>query len=254
MKRPLIWIFAIVLGLPLVLAMWAAFFFFIVFPAQHAFNVWRMDTKTAKLWETAEAQVVMIEAQLASDDGGERIENRIVCYSGYFARPWTLKDGAPKAGPTVRSVGEQALIAELPTGGVLDADFPFLCRQVLRGGIGGLVQDLQPSDLHVVAPRLEQHCRFPRDDSSGSELLRTEAFWVSRPEITSITTERLRDVVPLEALGSTDTRQTPSRFSERWTWPRSEGHSSWDQDKQCWALNGLSCDEALTRICGGAPG
>ncbi|MCY4334675.1 MAG: hypothetical protein OXC60_08390 [Litoreibacter sp.] len=254
MKRPLIWILALVLGLPLVLAMWGAFFLFAVFPLQHVYNTWRMDAKTAKLWETAEAQVITLSAQLASDAGGERIENRIICYNGHFARPFTLKAGAPFAGNTPRSVGEQALIAQLPTGGVLDVDFPLLCNRIMRGGIGALVQDLTPNDVYIVAPSLEQQCAFPREGHSSAELLRTEAFWVSRPEITTITTQRLRDVVPLDALGSTDTRQTPARFSERWTWAQFEGDSKWKPDENCWAPRGLQCNAELTRICGGAPG
>lgn len=250
----MIWILALVIGLPLVIAMWAAFFLFVFFPAQHVLNVWRMDAKTAKLWETAEAQVVTISAQIASDAGVDVLENQIICYDGYFARPLSLKAGAPTAGESPRSVGVQALIGEFPTGGILDMDFSLLCNRVQRGGIGALAQGLEPRELHIVAPTRDQYCKFNPRQAGRSEVLRTEGGWVSNPEIKSLRTRPLREVATLADLGTTDSRKTPTSFSRRWGWSPDRKFSIWSAEEQCWKADGRTCDDELTRICGGKPG
>jgi len=108
-----LWAIALIVGIPAALVAYSAFITFVYYPkVKHPWNIKRMDAKNDLVWEEAIARVVTVEAELRTAERTEKLTTDVICYEGYFARPWSLKGGGPKTGIEPRSIGFEALQAE----------------------------------------------------------------------------------------------------------------------------------------------
>lgn len=148
-----LWIIGIFVGVPVLVVTFGAFMIFGFYPAQHAWNVHRMDAKNDRVWEEAVARVVTVEAELGIEAGIQTIRTDIACYEGYYARPLSLKSGAPTSGLAPKSVGFETLQAELPTGAILDINLRSLCYTVFHTDISSLPLKFRHDEANISCTR-----------------------------------------------------------------------------------------------------
>ncbi len=212
-----------------------------------------MDAENALLWEAAIARVVTVEVELRTAERRERLTTDVVCYEGYFARPWNFKYGGPTTGFEARSTGYEALEAELPTGASLFVGMRGLCRKALLMDmdIEELPKEIGFTTVKVVAPELLLYCPSPRGYMDQRlTLVYTDALTVSLPEIVALEEWPLRTVVARADLISDD-RGWSSESFRRWGDELSKSH--WKDGEGCWSDRVGQCSEELTNYCGANP-
>ncbi|WP_170766348.1 hypothetical protein [Ruegeria lacuscaerulensis] len=251
MRRAILWIIGIVIGVPFLVVALGAFMLFVFYPAKHALNVHRMDAKNERVWEEGIARVVTVEAEIRTTSGVEKLESDIICYQGHFARPWTLKNGAPKTGITPTSVGFESLQVDFPTGATLYIDLHHLCVEAFRIEIKKMPLKLDGSDMFVVAPELKLYCSFRLPNRLSEKFFQTDAAWVSYPKIVSIDERLLKSTTTISEMGSSEVSLIGSRFARRWG--LDFHRSNWRSDKKCWTDKTGQCDEAMNNYCGTNP-
>ena len=251
MRRAILWIIGIVIGVPVLVFALGAFMLFVFYPAKHALNVYRMDAKNERVWEEGIARVVTVEAELGTISGVEKLESDIICYQGHYARPWTLKNGAPKTGVTPTSVGFESLQVDFPTGATLYIDLYHLCVEAFRIDTNEMPLKLDSSDMFIVAPELEMYCSFRLPNRLSEKFFQTDAAWVSYPKIVGVTERPLNSTTTISEMGSSETPLIGSRFGQRWG--LEFRRSNWRSAEQCWTDRLGQCDEAMTNYCGNNP-
>ncbi|MCG7522764.1 hypothetical protein [Ruegeria sp. Ofav3-42] len=251
MRKVILWIIGIAIGVPALVVAFGAFMLFVFYPAKHALNVYRMDAKNERVWEEGTARVVTVEAELRTTSGIEELETDIICYQGHFARPWTLKNGAPRTGVTPTSVGFESLQVDFPTGATLDIDLYNLCVEAFRTETPKMPIKLEFSDMFVVAPELKLYCSFKLPNRLSEKFFQTDAAWVSYPRIVSIDERLLKSTTTISEMGSSEVPLIGSRFGRRWG--LDFHRSNWSSEKQCWTGRIGQCDEEMNNYCGTNP-
>ena len=240
----------LIVGVPAVLVALSAFQIFVFNPWQHLRNVERMDAKNDLVWEESVARVVTVEAELRTMDRTEKLTVDVVCYEGNFATAWSLKGSGQKTGIGPKSIGFEALQAELPTGGTLDIDMWRLCDEALLMDIEELPLKVEYSNAHIVGPELSLYCRFYPSRASGSILINTDAARVGYPYIVALEERPLQTLATRSEMGSSETPSVSNGFARRWEWATRTGKSHWNAEKACWTDNVGRCSETLTNYCG----
>lgn len=252
MAKFILWTIGLIIGVPTALAALSAFMVFVVYPLVHPWNVKRMDAKNDLVWEEAVARVVTVEAELGTKERTEKLTTNIVCYEGYFATAWNLKNGGPKTGIGPKSIGFETLQTKLPTGATLDIDLRWLCRTVFRTDADKLPLKLEYSNAQIVGPELSLYCSFPSATRrSAVNLLHTDAGWVRFPYIVAIREQPLQSLAKRSDMGSSETPSISSGFTRRWGIDMRE--SSWNDEKGCWGDRIGVCNETMTNYCGKNP-
>ncbi|MEM9394596.1 MAG: hypothetical protein AAGA38_12100 [Pseudomonadota bacterium] len=217
MVRVLLWALGILVGVSVSVVAFGAFMHFVFHPAKHQWNVHRMDARNDQVWEEGVARIVTVAAELEGSDASETVKSEIVCYEGYYARPWSLKLGATSSGMAPTSLEPEALQAEFPTGATLDISLRSLCNTVFVETSQELPQKFEHNQINIVAPDLSLHCQFNAFRShSGEFALRTDAGWVGHPSIVAIEERPLKSVSTRSDLGSSETPSVYSGFARRW--------------------------------------
>lgn len=256
MVKFILWTIGLIIGVPTAFVAFNAFMVFVFYPWLHPRNVERMDAKNDLVWEEAIARIVTVEAELGTMEGTEKLTTDVVCYEGYFARAWNLKDGGPDTGFRPKSIGFEALQAVFPTGATLDIDLSYLCSKVFRMENNELPLKLGHNQTYIVAPELSLYCPFYNSEHSGrskSNALQTDAGWVGHPYIVAIEMRPLRTLATRSEMGSSEVPSVSSGFARRWEWATRTGKSHWNAEKACWTDRVGRCDEALTYYCGKNP-
>ena len=255
MKKAVLWIVGLVVGVPIAVVTFGAFMLFAFYPAKHAWNVYRMDAKNDRVWEDAIARVVTVEAKLGSEESVNTLETVIVCYKGYWARSWNLKAGAPASGIGPKSIGFEVIQADFPTGATLDINLRFLCNRVFQDDIKGLPLKFRYNEINIVAPELSLYCPFHYNQRSDEYAVQTDAGWVSHPYIVSVKKQPLRNLAARADMGTSETPSVSSGFAMRWRGitETGRGRSHWKSEMACWTDGFGRCNEALTRYCGKNP-
>ncbi len=213
-----------------------------------------MDAKNDLVWEEAVARIVTVEVELKTAERTEMLTTDVICYEGYYARPWNLKNGGPTTGFEARSTRYEALEAALPTGASLFVGIRGLCRKALLidVDIKELPQEIGFNTVKVVAPELLLFCSFPRGyRDQRTTLVYTDALTVSLPEIVALEDRPLRTVVARADIISDDRGWSSESFRR---WGRDLRRSNWEDDKDCWNTSvGGQCSEIMTNFCGANP-
>lgn len=246
--RILFWFLGIAILVPTLFAAWTYLSVMHLKPWRHERNVERMDAKNDSVWKAADATVVGLETYVSFLGETQSIASNVVCYEGYSAKAWTLKDGGPSAGPAPRSVGEQAIEEPLSDEAILFIGLRNLCRNIFRlDDVQDFVDRLQQAE--VVVPAQGLYCREFSIHNGTPFLFRSSTVEASRPRVTSVTQRPLRDVASREAMGSS---RVPSCIPARC---RRFGpdlrRSDWEPENTCrnGKVGGL-CNPEMTRICG----
>ena len=253
MHKVVLWVLGLAVAIPVALVALVAFVFFAVFPAMHAWNLHRMEGKNDQVWENATARVVTVETQLGTKDNLTPHSADIICYEGYYATPWTLKDGGPKTGFKPMSVGFEALQAPFPTGATLDISLRFLCGAVFRTQTTDLPFKYRFNQMDIVAEDLQLTCRFNNLHQDREFAFETDAGRAGHPYIVAIDERPLRNVATRADMGSAETPSVSSGFTRRWEWALGKGRSYWRADSSCWTNTIGRCNDALTQYCGKNP-
>lgn len=252
MAKFILWTIGLIIGVPTAFVAFNAFMIFVFYPWLHPWNVKRMDAKNDLVWEEAIARVVTVEAELGTTEHVVKLTTDVVCYEGYFATAWNLKNGGPETGIGPKSIGFEALQAKFPTGAMLDIDMWRLCDEALLMDIDELPLKVEYSNAQIVGPELSLYCSFPFFISPSDEtLLRTDVGWVSFPYIVSLEERPLRTLATRSDMGSSETPSIYSGFTRRWG--SDMRRSNWKDDEGCWSGRIGSCDEAMTNYCGKNP-
>lgn len=244
---------AIGVGVPVAVVLFGAFVLFAFYPAQHAWNVFRMDAKNDRVWENAIARVVTVEAKLGSEDRVDTLKTDIICYEGHWARPFDMKAGAPATGIAPKSIGFEVLQADFPTGAILDINLRFLCAHAFNSKVKDLPLKFRYDQINILAPDLSLYCPFSYNRRSDEFAIQTDAAWVSHPHIVAIKEQPLRNLATRTDMGTSQTPSTTSGFSRRWNEinrSRRSGRGAWRAKQACWTDTVGRCHEALTRYCG----
>ncbi|MEO0915572.1 MAG: hypothetical protein AAFY31_01075 [Pseudomonadota bacterium] len=251
MKRAILWVVGIVVGVPLAIVTLIAFMLFVFYPLQHAWNVRAADSRNANVWDESTARVVTVEVTVHSEVGPETLQTDVVCHRGHFARPWTLKSGAPATGVAPRSIGSEALEADFPTGAQLFVELRFLCHRVFREEVLDPPWQLKNSQMYVFSSQDSLYCSFSDIGRGGNYVLQTDAARVEHPIIVAISEKPLASVATLADLGTSETPSTSAEFAR--TWGREMRRSNWHKEKACWTGRAGVCSDVMTRACGANP-
>lgn len=250
MVRFLLSLVGCAIGAAIIFVVWMAVHYFVYAPAKHAWNVYRMDAKNDRVWEEGIARVVRVEVELGTAERVETLGTEIICYEGYFAQTQTLKSEL-SSGLKPRSIGFEAVQAELPTGAVLDIELSWLCDTAFRVKPEELPYRLEHSTMYVVPPGSPAYCGFSSSRRAGPIHFQTDAGWVGHPHIVTIEERPLRSLATRADLGSSETPTIYSGFYRRWGLDMSP--SSWSDKLDCWTGKPGQCDAAITRHCGKNP-
>lgn len=243
-KLIFIWIFGIFIGLPVFFVLYALQFIYVFDPLKHELDVWRMDNRNGKVWETADAKLVSLETQMTIFGEARTVSSEIVCYQGYVAIPSTFKDLGATTGLWSRSVGKHGIEQKVSDDVVLFAGLRNLCWRVLKSDPIDEYPDIFREGI-VVLPAHGAYCRQVTYDAEEPFLYQTQTVEIRRPQITSVKTVKLRDVTTREALGSSR-RICRSDLFCRFGYGLER--MFWDSSRRCWSNPG--CRPEITRICG----
>jgi len=252
MVKFLLWTIGLIIGVPIAILALNVFLIYVVYPWTHTWNVSRMDAKNDLVWEQAVARVVTVEAKLGTKERTETLTTNIVCYEGYFATAWNLKNGGPRTGSGSKSIGFETLQTKLPTGGTLDINLRWLCREAFRTDVDELPLKLEYSDAHIVGPEQSLYCKFhSATRRSAANILHTDAGRVSFPYIVALKEQPLRSLATRSDMGSSETPSISSGFTRRWG--TDMRRSDWKSEKGCWGDGSGVCNETMTNYCGKNP-
>lgn len=251
MAKFIFWVLALTILIPLALAAFFLAQIYIFYPGIHTWNLSRMDAKNEQVWRDATARVVTVEVALNISGRAEIFTTDIVCYDGYYARPWNLKSGGPETGKRPISIGFEALQAKLPTGAVLDVDLGALCFEVFREDAREVPIRLTRFESHILDTNLLRYCRFDNYKSgANTHQSQTGATWRGRPQIVAIEERLLRDLVMPSDMETPQRRNSSHDFIRRWG-GRDFGWkpSRWRAEEACWTGRD-GCSEVMTKHCG----
>ncbi|MEO9516918.1 MAG: hypothetical protein ABJH45_00205 [Paracoccaceae bacterium] len=253
MSKALLWIIGILIGVPAAIVAFLAFLLFVFYPLQHSWNVYRMDAKNDRVWQEGIARVVTVEADLGGGKDIKTLTAQVVCYEGYFAKPFRLKSGAPRTRQGPRSVGFETLQGKFPTGATVDINLRFLCNRVFSTQDIELPLKFKHNEAAIVAPELSLYCRFRNKGTTSPYAIHTDAGWVGHAYITAIEKRDLSSLTTRSEMGSSETPSITSGFTRRWPWAFGSHSSGWKAKDACWTGRAGVCNEALTNFCGKNP-
>lgn len=180
-----------------------AFVYFVYDPPRHAWNVYRMDVRNDLIWEHDLARVATLAVDVETDGDVERLTTEIICYDGYWARPWSIKTGPPATGRGGRSAGPELLQADLPSGEILVVDVHYLCRAVLHETPVDLPLEPSSPEVYLIWPEIGRYCAYPFERTVALGAARqTPVGLIGYPRVVATEERPLRDLVRQDDLSS----------------------------------------------------
>lgn len=212
----LILLLSVFVGVPLAIAGFAAFSFFVYSPLLHKWHVYRMDAKNDVVWVEEIAKVATVEMELYAGDASKTLSQDIICFQGHWARPWTMKGGPPHTGEGPMSVGLEALETEWVDGSVLFVSFRRFCRHLYREDSSNLPANIKEVEVALLPRDLSFRCRYPRHKATDRYIMVTDAGKLGYPTVVSINDAPLKSVATREQVGSSQVSRFNSILGKRY--------------------------------------
>ncbi len=239
-KKQLLWVLGILLGLPLLFFGFLAFMLFVFYPLQHKVQVALADRANSALWETDEARAATLEIDVTHDGNMQTLSAEMICYESEVARPWTLKEGAPKRYTSQQYDGPDALEMLLENGASIMIEIDYPCRLFLPASDSDL-WDLESLDVYVVNENATHYCRERIQSGWSASDLSISAARLSDKEIAP-----LRSLIPRDEFSSSSTLPSSSLWEKHGSNLRK---AHWSEKHGCWIGNGGLCDPELSALC-----
>lgn len=237
----MLWIVGLALGLPLLAAAFFAFMLFVFYPIQHRVHVHQADRANTAAWETADAQVAVVSVDLSNGNTTRTASTELICWQGETARPWDLKDGAPRRFTGVRAERPEFLETGLTSGATVFVSLRNLCSSLQRNDDEETQRILQYAELRIISSESQRYCRL----TSGARP--TGPVAMSSLRLDRVETRPLRDVIAQDALSGSATPMSASPFWQRYQ--NTFRRTIWRPIDHCWTGFGSTCDPVLTTVC-----